>query len=98
MSKKITLATIKSFIRKNRAELLVNVKSSFDSSIDGQSSRNDGFKRATESDCPCANNLGISGLWFVGGGRNFFDPYSENGLTGYKIGNCCARFIVAIKA
>lgn len=46
-NKKATMATIKSFVKKNRENLLINVKSSFDGMIDGLSYINNGFQKAT---------------------------------------------------
>jgi hypothetical protein len=95
---KITLATIKSFIRKNEGSLFINVKSYFDGMIDGCTSCNDGFGPARKTDDNLRNTAGISGAWFVNGSRDYFKPYNENGYTGYEISNCCGHFILAIKS
>ena len=98
-SKKITLATFKSFVKKNRNQLLINVGSSFDGMTDCVQSTNDsGFSTALDSDTPFNNNLGIHGVWLVFGSRDYFYPSNENGLTGIKVSNCCGSFTIAIRA
>jgi len=98
-SKKITLATFKSFVKKNRNQLLINVGSSFDGMTDCVQSTNDhGFSEAQNSDRPFPNNLGIAGVWLVGGSRDYFSPINENGLTGIRAFNCCGSFSIAVRA
>lgn len=94
---KTTKATIKSFVRKNSDNLLINVKSSFDGMIDGCAYYNDGFQKVQPDEGNERNTLGISGAWFVNGSRDYFTPYNENGFTGYEVSNCCGHFILAIK-
>lgn len=101
--KKITLSTVKSFINKNENNLFVNVTSDFDGMQDCVASHNDGFKlvRREPNYHPDSSyyeaTLGFEGVWFVRGGRDYFAPYNENGLTGYSVSNSCGRFIVATK-
>ena len=98
-SKKITLATFKSFVKKNRAQLLINVGSSFNGMTDCVQSTNDsGFSTALDADTPFNNNLGIHGVWLVFGSRDYFYPTNENGLTGIKVSNCCGSFTIATRA
>lgn len=98
MTKKITLATLKSFIRKNGDNMLVNVKSSFDGMVDGCTANNNGFLKAqpTEREYLKENNLGFAGIWVVGSGRDYIKSYNENNMKGFEVSNCCGRFIVAI--
>ena len=99
--KRITLATFKSFVRHNLYDLHVNVVREFDSSIDGCAWRNTGFSPANAAETVWQNNLGISGIWLVGGsGRSgdSFRAYDENGWKGIAVYNCCGSFIVAVKA
>ena len=97
-SKKITLATFKSFVKKNRDQLLINVGSSFDGMTDCVQSTNDhGFSAAQNSDRTFTNNLGIAGVWLVGGSRDYFYPINENGLMGIKASNCCGSFTIAVR-
>jgi len=100
--KKITLATIKSFIKKNRADLFINVESDFDSMTDCVESRNGGFVKAEQDKTDSINSdynertQGIKGAWFVGGSRDYFNLYDENGFIGYRCYNCCGSFVLAI--
>lgn len=94
---KITTATLKSFVRKNREQLFINVKSSFDGQVDGCEPCHDGFQAARQSEMQEKHTLGICGIWLVSGSRDYFRPYSENGFEGIEVTNCCGRFVVAIK-
>lgn len=109
-AKKITAATVKSFIRKNRAQLLINVESSFDGMVDGV--RDTGCRefhpvvardywdsdagRYVEVSQDCKNTLGICGVWLVGGSRNSFSRFETESLQGYRVYNCCGAWTVAV--
>ena len=105
-AKKITAATFKSFVRKNAANLQINVKSSFDGMTDGCEQRNGGFGPVKSYrdyseyifDAADKHTLGAAGIWLVGSSRDYFRPFNENGMTGIEVSNCCGRFIVAIPA
>lgn len=94
---KTTLATIKSFIRKNSDNLFINEKSSFDGMTDCCESLNNGFQKVQKAESNFKNNLGIQGAWFVGNSRDYFYTYNENGYIGYEISNSCGHFILAKK-
>lgn len=93
---KITKATLKSFVKKNREQLFVNVKSKFDGMTDGCESQNGGFQTAQPTNHE-AHTLGVKGIWLVGSSGNYFKPYSEDGFEGICVSNCCGHFIVAIR-
>lgn len=97
MEKKITLATIKSFIKKNRNGLFINVKSDFNGMTDCVEDVKGGFKKITPSTNENKYNLGISGAWFVGGSRDYFTAYSDDFMVGYEIYNSCGSFILAFQ-
>ena len=97
-TKRITIATVKSFIAKNRPNLLICQKSSYDSMEDGvRSTGNRDFSPALESDRPCSNNMGIHGAWFVMRSNDWFEAFSNDEVVGYEINNSCGTFILAIK-
>ena len=102
--KKPTLATVKSFINKNRENLFINVKSSFDGMTDGVEQLHGGFMPAKKDKTVSINSdyynttQGIEGVWFVGGSRDYIYPYNESGFTGYRVSNSCGVFILAIKS
>lgn len=97
---KITLSTIKSFIKNNRHKLYINVVTNFDSSQDCTVAINTGFNKAVDEpeQWKHSSTLGISGAWFVGRSRDYFSEYNENGMKGYKIYNSCGSFILAVPA
>ena len=94
MSKKITLATVKSFIRKSN-NLHIKFLSSFDGMVDCvmPSEQND-FSPTLPSDRHHENTLGIHGAWFTHG-RNWFESYECERFKGIKVSNCCGSFILA---
>lgn len=96
--KKITLATIKSFIRKSNKSLHILCKSRFDGMTDCvESTGTKEFSPALISDSPGSHDLGIHGAWFVGSSRDYFSAFDDGVLTGYVISNCCGSFTLAIK-
>ena len=99
MSKKITKATFKSFIRKNAGELYIKNLSSFDGMTDCVE-RIEGAQfrpvNVSEINCP-SNTCGIAGVWLVGGSRNSFTLYDDGEYQGIECYNCCGNFIVGVK-
>lgn len=95
---KITKATFKSFISRNRERLLIRCESDFDGMTDCvESITNPQFKSAQPAERSFENNLGIAGVWLVGQSRDSFREYSVNGLSGIHVYNCCGSFTVAVK-
>lgn len=94
-TKKITLATIKSFIKKNNDNLFIDVCSKFNGMIDCIDSVNTGFDKVKFNTENLKNTLGIPGAWFVGDSRDWFTIYEDDKLQGFKISNCCGSFIIA---
>lgn len=96
---KVTLATIKSFVRKNRDALYIRTLSSFDGMTDCvQPCDNREFRKAEAApEHMTRNTLGVRGAWFVFDSRDYFTPISENGFIGYHVYNCCGSFDLAVK-
>jgi len=99
---KITLATFKSFIRKNRDALQILVSSKFDGMTDGcEGTGQTDFSPALECDRKdegyTKHTLEIAGVWLVGGGRDYFTAYNNNGFTGIEWSNCCGHGVIAIR-
>jgi len=95
---KTTLATIKSFVKKNRTNLLISCKSHFDGMCDGVRPCEDkSFSPIMTPDINHENTMNIQGAWFVFGGRDYFTEYQKDGLRGYEVYNCCGSFILAVK-
>lgn len=92
--KKVTLATIKKFVRDNKDNLYFKLKSSFDGMTDCVEQRESGWRKVTP-DLENINGytMGIDGAWFVGSSRDYFTPI-ENG---YEVYNCCGSFYLTNK-
>jgi hypothetical protein len=97
-TKKITLATVKSFVRKNSERLFINVKSSFCGYTDCVERVNGDFAKATKAN-PVNDSytLGIAGAWFVGQSRDYFRPFENEKYTGVEVYNSCGSFILAVE-
>lgn len=98
-TKKITLATLKRFVRANRERLLIRVTSSFDGMTDGVE-RVRGAKFAPIESRGSPNNrdtLGIAGLWLVGSSRDRFSHYEDSSYTGIRCYNSCGAWAVAVR-
>jgi len=94
---KITKATFKAFLRKNPRPF-IKVGSSFDPMVDCVMQVGDSFEVAKDANYPCENNLGLAGVWLVGGSRDYFTEYADGLLRGIRVSNCCGSFTIAVKA
>jgi len=96
---KITKATLKSFIKKNQGKLYISNKSSFDGMYDYvMPSGDNSFTLSMAAGYPNENNLGIQGVWLVGGSRNSFLEVTVGGFKGINVYNCCGEFTLAVRA
>lgn len=104
---KITLATIKRFIKANRAALHICTQSRFDGMTDGvEQCRDQPFRLAVAPDYSGRafkaseydrdNRLGIAGAWFVFESRDSFTAYDDGKFAGFRVYNCCGSFVLAI--
>lgn len=97
MGKKITLATVKTFVRKNADRMHIMYISNFDGMTDRMEySKDRKFVPAQPSNLSYSDTLGIMGAWIVGGSRNRFSEYCEDGFRGISVSNCCARFVLGV--
>ncbi len=102
---KPTIATVKSFIRKNADNAFINVKSSFDGMTDSVEQLDGGFRPLKKNerqgvfttDHHKNPSLGYNGVWFVGGSRDWVQPYTSESMQGYEVSNACGSWIVAIR-
>jgi hypothetical protein len=96
-TKKITRATFKSFINKNRDKLFIRTLSNFDPMEDGVRNVEDSFHPVMFDERGFdVNTLGILGIWLTR--RDSFNRFFKDGFTGIEVYNCCGHFIVAVKA
>lgn len=94
---KITKTTFKTFIKKNADKLLISYRSSFDGMQDCVTCSDDkSFRPITPTDKFIEHSYGITGLWLVGGGRDYFRMYEAEGLVGIEVSNSCGTQIIAI--
>jgi hypothetical protein len=95
--KKITLSTVKSFIRKNSGNLYIDIRSEFNGAIDGLSFYNQGFVKAEKDKQDRSYTLGINGAYFVGSSRDYFSAFENEQFQGITVLNSCGKFILATK-
>src|SRR5690606_4189152 len=95
--KKITLATIKSFIKRNHGKLYIIIRSTFDRMIDCVSTNRDAKLEKAQHVEDDGNNLGIAGAWFVKQSRDYFTAYEDATHIGYEVYNCCGSFTLLIE-
>ena len=95
--KKITLAGLKSFIRKNKDNLYIKVKSDFDGMVDGIVEVDMDWKKveAEKIDFTDKNTMGICGAWLVGGSRDRIQITDDGGII--TVGNCCGSWEICRK-
>jgi hypothetical protein len=94
---KITKATFKSFVRKNEGKLLIRVDGQFDGMTDCVQPNADArFVKAVVADRFHENNVGVQGVWLVGGSGNFFRDYETATHKGIEVYNCCGSSVVAV--
>jgi len=97
-AKRVTVATIKSFAKKNAKNLVIKNLSHFDGMCDGvRNCENPTFRDASKVDVNVPYTWNI-GAWFVGSSRDYFTSYSRDGFVGFEIYNSCGSFILAVKA
>jgi hypothetical protein len=94
---KITKATIKKFIRDNKENLNINVKSKFDGMYDCAMPLDGGFRKVDETTKMLDNTMGIDGLWIVGSGGNYFTAHDDGLFAGIEIYNCCGTSVIAVR-
>lgn len=93
---KITLSTLKKFVRENSGNIYVKVLSSFDGMTDCVERVEDDFKLIPIKE-DNGNNLGLQGVHLVGSSRDSFTAYNSDEFEGIEIYNSCGSCIVARK-
>jgi hypothetical protein len=91
-SKKITMATLKSFI-KNAKDLYVESVSSFDGMTDCVESVENRELRQISKD----KAIGHGGVWCVGSSRDYFEFKETNTHFGIEVYNSCGSGILWTK-
>lgn len=97
---KITLATVKSFVKKNFDKLYIKHISHFDPMTDCvEHSHKPEFKKVMpdEDRGDHRHSLGILGAWFVLSSSDYFSVFENDDYSGIEVYNCCGSFILAVK-
>lgn len=94
--RKITIASVKSFVKRNEGNLFIKVKSKFDGMVDGVVACDNRFQAVTPDIRNKENTLGIAGAWFVGRSNDYLKEYNTSAFAGIEVTNSCGSFILAI--
>ena len=92
--KRITKATLKSFLKKYQDSIYINETSSFNGSVDMVTSIDNGFQKVEFNLDNHKNTLGYQGIWIVG--KDWYNAYDDGKYVGIEYNNCCGSAIVAI--
>ena len=101
--KKITLTTIKKFIKENKGKIYIKNISHFNGMTDGiDNCENQNFYLSEQTEIKQKqygrdNTLGLKGAYFVFDTRDYFNTFNENNFKGFTISNCIGHFVIAIK-
>lgn len=95
-TKRITIATVKSFIKKNIDNLMIDVRSTFNGCTDSVEQCSKGFNKAIKTEEHIDHTQGVEGAWFVGSSRDYFKPFETETMIGYEVTNSCGRFVIAV--
>ena len=90
-TKKITLATLKAFIKKS-SELFIEVKSDFNGMTDCVEIVKIGIKKVSKEKA-----IGHDGVWCVGSSRDYFKFVENENYFGIEVSNCCGHGILWTK-
>lgn len=95
--KKITLATLKAFAKRNQDNLFVKKESSFSGMNDMVNNLPDPQWEKTSIDLEKTNyyRTGIQGIYIVGQSNDYFKIYEDETYFGIEVYNCCGSSILA---
>ena len=97
-TKKITLATLKAFARRNKDRLFFKMVSDFDGMVDCvMPNKNAAFRPTEISGSGGYYKTGIQGIYTVGSGRDYFKEYEDETFYGISVSNSCGETILAVK-
>lgn len=96
-TKKITIATLKSFANRNSEKLFCKTEMDFNGMTDCVEVIEDNFKPTQITTETGYYRTGIQGIYTVGQSRDYFKLYDEGNYFGIEVYNCCGSSILAIK-
>ncbi len=89
---KITLATLKSFIKRNSGKLFVKVHSSFSGMTDCVETVDSNWKLVEPG-----KEIGHGGVWCVGRSNDYFTLFQTSEYVGINVYNCCGSGTIVVK-
>jgi len=97
-TKKITLATLKSFAKRNEGKIYAKTINEFDGMTDCvEDSKNAKWREAKITEKKGYFRTGIQGIYTVGSSRDYFTLYKDGEYAGIEVNNCCGASILAVK-
>lgn len=97
-TKKITIATLKSFAKRNCDNLYVKNLSHFDGMTDCvEQVENQEWLKTEIIENTNYYRTGIKGVYTVGSSRDYFSKYEDANYIGIEVYNSCGSAILAIK-
>ena len=99
--KKITRATVKSFIRRHRDHLFIRIDSSKSDDDCKRPIHGATFNAATVSNCADRDTLGVEGAWFLGKGfvgGDYFQSFQREGYEGIAVSTYLSDFVLAVRS
>ena len=96
-TKKITLASLKSFARRNKNNLFYQPISSFSGMTDGIEFCDRKWRPTELTNDTGYYQTGIQGIYTVGSSRDYFSLFEDISYIGIKVNNFFGSAILAIK-
>ena len=96
---KITLATIKSFIKREHIAGRLHSKSlsSFDGMVDCVMPKVSDWTKVESVNFEKQHTFNIPNIWLVGESRDYFTAYQDENFIGYEISNACGSSLIGFK-
>lgn len=96
-TKKITLATLKSFAKRNKENLYAKVETDFSGMTDCVEPINGPFTKEALGEPGNYWKLGVKGIYLVGRSNDYFTFYEDDNYIGIEVYNCCGSSILTTK-
>ena len=94
---KVTMATVKAFVRKNKGRIYVRNLSDFNAMTDCVERSADREFYLAEVEEDSMHTLGVKGAWFVLSSRDRMMPIESDEFVGFHVYNSCGSFDLAVK-
>lgn len=97
LTPKITLATLKTFARRNKDHLYCKAVSDFNGMVDMVEQVNGEWIKTAITDNTGYFRTGIQGIYTVGSSRDYFTLYEDEVFIGITVSNSCGKNILVVK-